>query len=117
MMSRSVFLISRDPTFIFMMTTIIDNLDIPFQSSESIEPLWEEISTKQPRIVIWDFSGLSDIGQIEEKFHRHVPDSSHLFVFSNALSGLSHLKNGRLHLFERSFSPSEVSHLIKELTL
>lgn len=114
-MSRSVFLISKDPTFIFMMTTIIDNLGIPLQSVDRAESLWKEIDEEEPGIVIWDVDGATKIEQIENTFHRELPESSHLFVFSNTIAGLSHLKNGRLHLFERSFSPSEISHLIKEL--
>lgn len=114
-MSRGIFLISTDPTFVFMMTTIVDHLNLPLQSSDNSETLWDQIGENKPRIVIWDFDGEKSVEKIEEKFQSKLPESSHLFVFSNAVSGLSHLKNGRLHLFEKSFSPSEISHLIKEL--
>lgn len=116
-MSRNIFLISNDPTFVFMMTTIIDHLDLPLQSSADADTLWDQIVQKQPSIVIWDFDAGRTIENIEEKFHTQLPENAHLFVFSNAVSGLSHLKNGRLHLFEKPFSPSEISHLIKELVL
>ena len=116
-MNRKVFLISNDPTFVFMMTTIIDHLDLPLQSSDNSDTLWHQIGEKNPCIVMWDFDGANGTEKVEERFRNELPDSCHLFVFSNALSGLSHLKNGRLHLFEKPFSPSEISHLIKELVV
>jgi DNA-binding NtrC family response regulator len=116
-MSANVLLISNDPSFIFMMTTIIDHLELPLQSSDSAEAIWNQIRDKNPRILIWDFEGSQGIEQIEDKFRNELPESCHLFVFSNALSGLSHLRNGRLHLFEKPFSPSEISGLVKSIAL
>jgi hypothetical protein len=115
-MNRSVFLISKDPTFVFMMTTIIDHLNLPLQSSDTSDAMWDQIAKKSPAIVIWDFDGAKSIQKIEGEFHQRLPESCHLFLFSNALAGMSHLKNGRLHLFEKPFSPSEISRLIRDLT-
>jgi hypothetical protein len=66
-MNRSVFLISKDPTFVFMMTTIIDHLNLPLQSSDTSDAMWDQIAKKSPAIVIWDFDGAKSIQKIEEK--------------------------------------------------
>lgn len=115
-MDRNVILISNDPSFIFVITTIIDQFELNLFSIEKKDSIWKEINEKKPRIVIWDFSELTGIEKVNEKIHNYVSHDCHLLLFSNAISGLSHLKDGSLHLFEKPFSPNEISHLIKEIT-
>ncbi|TES92316.1 MAG: hypothetical protein E3J87_05670 [Candidatus Cloacimonadota bacterium] len=115
-MMKKAMMISDDPSFAFMMTTIIDQLELHLLSIEKKDNLWEEIREKNPNIVIWDFDGTEGTEKIGEKFHTYIPEDCHLLLFSNAISGLTHFKNGRLHLFEKPFSPNEISHLIKEIT-
>lgn len=115
-MDRNAILISDDPSFLFMLTTIIDQLELNLLSVEKKDNIWKEINEKKPCIVIWDFTESPVIEKMNEKIHNYIPQDCHLLLFSNAISGLSHLKGGRLHLFEKPFSPNEISNLIKEIT-
>lgn len=115
-MNNNVLLISVDPTFIFMVTTIIDQLDLQLLPIQEKNFMWDEISEKNPRIVIWDFEDSAKVSELEEKIHNYLPQDCHIILFSNAITGLSHFNNGRLHLFQKPFSPSEISHLLKNIT-
>ncbi|TET17813.1 MAG: hypothetical protein E3J78_07150 [Candidatus Cloacimonadota bacterium] len=115
-MNKNVLLISNDPTFVFMMAAIIENLSLPLQSSHNDGNVWNLIKNKQPRIVIWDAEHSNAIEEIDHEFHNQLPGDSHLFLFSDAISRLSHLKNRRLHLFPKPFSPKEISCLLREIT-
>jgi hypothetical protein len=114
-MDNNVLLISADPTFIFMVTTIIDQLDLELLPVQEKNFRWENIEEKKPRIIIWDFEDSAKVSELEEKIHTYLPQECHIILFSNAISGLSHFNNGRLHLFQKPFSPSEISNLLKDI--
>ncbi|MCK4574957.1 hypothetical protein KAU34_00975 [candidate division WOR-3 bacterium] len=114
-MSKKVLMISDDPTFSFMMATIIDHLELQLLSVKNNISIWDNINEKNPSIVIWDFGNSTKVEKLDEKIKSYLPHDCHLLLFSSAISGLCHFKNGRLHLFQKPFSPSEISHLIKEI--
>jgi len=115
-MNDRVMLIADEPTFLFMMTTIVDQFELELLTFKNDENIWNEISSRKPTIVIWDFNETDDIDKINKLFHTYIPQDCHLLLFVNTTSGLTHLNNGRLHLFQKPFSPNEISRIIKEIT-
>ena len=115
-MNKRVMLIADEPTFVFMMTTIVDQFELELLTVKNKKNIWDEIKNRKPAIVIWDFNETDDIDKINKNFHTYIPQNCHLLLFLNTTSGLTHLNNGRSHLFEKPFSPNEISRVIKEIT-
>ncbi len=114
-MKRDAILLSDDPNFIFKMTTIIDQMEIDLLKLGKKDEIWQQISKQEPCIVIWDFGNSNHIQSFLEKVKEHCSNNCHFLLFSNSVSGLSHFNNGRIHIFEKPFSPNEISHFIREI--
>jgi len=113
-MNKNAMLISDDPSFLFMMTTILDQFELQLLNIENEEKLWEEINEKKPSIVIWDLENRQDIQKIKREFSHYVPENCHILFFVDNISELSHLNNGKIHLIEKPFSPNEISQFLKQ---
>jgi len=115
-MKRNAILLSDDANFVFMMTTIIDQMELNLLKVEKKDDIWQQITEKEPSIVIWDFGNSNHIDGFYSKLQNNISHNCHFLVFSDSISGLSHFSNGRIHIFQKPFSPNEVSHLIREIT-
>jgi len=114
-MKKEALLISNDATFIFMISTIADQLELNLIKLENSADILNEINTKKPFLVFWDFGESLNVERLNEKFYKFIPEDCHLLLFSNAITGLNHFKNGQLHIFEKPFSPNEISQFLKNI--
>jgi hypothetical protein len=114
--SKKVMLISKEPSFVFIITTIVEQLELTLLSLDNKNNITDEILEKQPFMIVWDTDDNSAYKTINNKFFRFLPRDCHLLLFSHNIEKLKHIKNGRVHLFEKPFSPNEISKVIKEIS-